>query len=110
MSMLRTIRLIHTIFWALFAGSIIALPIFASLGAFDWVLSLTALVSIEIVVLFANRGRCPLTDVAAQHTSERQDNFDIYLPAWLARYNKQVFGTLFVVAEAFVIWRWLETH
>ena len=61
----------------------------------------------ECVVLVANRGRCPLTDMASHHTAERADNFDIYLPLWLARYNKMIFGTLFALGEVFVLGRWL---
>jgi hypothetical protein len=48
-------------------------------------------------VLAANRMRCPLTDLAARYTEERADNFDIYLPLWLARHNQRIFGTLYVV-------------
>jgi hypothetical protein len=47
-------------------------------------------------VLLFNRMRCPLTGVAARYTDDRRDNFDIYLPEWLARHNKTIFGTLYV--------------
>jgi hypothetical protein len=50
--------------------------------------------------------RCPLTDVAARYTDERADNFDIYLPLWLARYNKQIFGPLFAAGLLFTLARW----
>jgi hypothetical protein len=94
----------------LFAGSIIALPVVAWAGRFDWALGLTSLVTVECVVLIANHWQYPLTSVAAEYTADRRDNFDICLPAWLARYNKQLFGALFVAAELFVIWRWLEAR
>ncbi len=48
-----------------------------------------------------------MTDWAARFTEDRADNFDIYLPNWLARYNKAIFGTLFVVNEAIVVWLWM---
>jgi hypothetical protein len=35
------------------------------------------------------------------------DNFDIYLPLWLARRNKMIFGTLFGIGELFVFGRWM---
>jgi hypothetical protein len=38
---------------------------------------------------------------------DRRDNFDIYLPLWLARHNKMIFGTLFAMSEVFVLTRWL---
>lgn len=52
----------------------------------------------------ANRFRCPLTDVAARYTGDRHDNFDIYLPLWLARYNKEIFGPLFAIGGAVALW------
>jgi hypothetical protein len=55
-----------------------------------------------------NRRRCPLTGLAAHYTSDRGDAFDIYLPNWLARHNQAIFGTLFVVNELIVLWRWLS--
>jgi len=105
--MLKLIRLLHTIVWALFAGSIIALPVLAWAGRFDRALGLTSLVTVECMVLATNRWRCPLTSIATKYTADRRDNFDIYLPAWLARCNKQLFGALFAAAELFAIWRWL---
>ena len=74
---------------------------------FHWALVLTVVVVCECAVLAANRGRCPLTDWAARFTEYREANFDIYLPGWLARNNKAIFGTLFVVNELIVLWRWL---
>lgn len=71
-------------------------------------LVLIAIVSVEVVVLVANQFRCPLTDVAARHTNDRRDNFDIYLPLWLARYNKHIFGSLFVAGFIFTVIQWLD--
>ena len=55
-----------------------------------------------------NHMRCPLTAVAAQYTADRADNFDIYLPVWLARYNKHIVGGLFVGGLLFSAWQWLR--
>jgi hypothetical protein len=100
---LRAIRLLHTLVWALFAGSIVAIPLLARASEFRWALALAALVFVEVLVLAANRMRCPLTAVASRYTDDRRDNFDIYLPEWLARWNKHVFGTLYVVG-LLVLW------
>jgi hypothetical protein len=67
---------------------------------------LGALVSVELVILAANRCRCPLTAVAARYTEDRRANFDIYLPEWLARYNKEIFGTLLVAGLVYAVLRW----
>jgi hypothetical protein len=80
------------------------LPIAATLHRFDWAITLTAIVLAECGVLALNKGRCPLTGVGARFTNNRADNFDIYLPNWLARHNKAIFGTLFVFNELIVLW------
>ncbi len=66
----------------------------------------TAIVAGEVLVLALNGWRCPLTAVAARYTDDRIDNFDIFLPVWLARYNKEVFGTLFVGGVLFTVAKW----
>ena len=106
---LRVIKLLHTVVWALFAGCIIALPFVAWSGNFRYAAILIGIVSFEVLVLLVNRFRCPLTDVAGRYTSNRQDNFDIYLPLWLARYNKQIFGTWFAAGLAFTAWAWARS-
>ena len=66
---------------------------------------LSSVVLVECAILAANGGRCPLTDVAAQYTDDRRPNFDIYLPLWLARHNKWIFGITFVAAEIYLVLR-----
>lgn len=104
---LRAVKVVHTLAWALFAGCILALPVVAWRRQFPTALLLIFVVLVEVLILFANRFRCPLTAVAARYTDDRRDNFDIYLPLWLARYNKHIFGTLFVAGMlfTFVLWR-----
>jgi hypothetical protein len=104
---LAGIKLLHTAIWAALAGSILSLPFAAFTRRFHWALVLTAVVVYKSTILAANRGRCPLTDCAARFTEDRAANFDIYLPVWLARNNKAIFGTLFVVNELIALWRWL---
>jgi hypothetical protein len=104
---LVVIKTAHTFVWLIFAGSILAIPIVAMTSRFPLAAALSGLVLVECAVLGLNRGRCPLTDLAARYTENRAYNFDIYLPRWLARYNKQIFGTLFVLGELLVVWRWM---
>jgi hypothetical protein len=42
--------------------------------------------------LAQRRGSCPLSTVASRLTDELSRNFDIYLPLWLARYNRYILG------------------
>jgi len=106
-SALRRIKLLHTVIWLFFAGCIAAIPFAAARDQFLWAAGLSGLVLVECAVLAVNRGRCPLTDLASRYTEERGDNFDIYLPLWLARRNKMIFGTLFAAGELFMLARWL---
>lgn len=91
------IKLGHTAIWAIFASSIVAIPIFTYLNQQAYAWYLIVFVLFEVVVLIANQMRCPLTDIASRYTEYREENFDIYLPLWLARYNKVIFGVLYVV-------------
>jgi hypothetical protein len=103
---LRAVKTFHTIAWAVFAGCILALPIVAWTGNFALAAALIGLVLVEVAVLIANGMRCPLTDVAERYTDQRADNFDIYLPLWLARYNKAIFGWLFTAGVVWTLALW----
>lgn len=103
---LRAIKIVHTMAWAFFAGCILAIPVYAWRDQFTIAIVLIAIVFVEVFILVVNHWRCPLTSVAARHTEERQDNFDIYLPLWLARYNKQIFGSLFFGGILYTLARW----
>jgi len=106
--MLTAIRILHTAVWALMAGSILAVPITAMMRRLRLSAVLTGIVLVECAVLAFNGGRCPLTDLAARYTADRADNFDIYLPLWLARYNKTIFGALFIAGEIVLVGSYLR--
>ncbi len=101
------IRLLHTAIWAVFAASILAIPVAAALGDLRLGLWLSLFVGVEVVVLLVNGMRCPLTDLASRYAEARPDGFDIFISSWLARNNKLIFGALWVAGEAFLVWRWL---
>lgn len=101
---LVVIKLLHTAVWAVMTGGILILPILAVLRRFDWVLALTVLILVECSVLILNGWECPLTTLASHFTADRSDNFDIYLPRWLAHWNKTIFGSLFVIGELIALW------
>jgi len=103
---LRKVKLLHTVAWAFFAGCIVLVPLAAWQRRFDVALVLIMIVTVEVAVLVWNGFKCPLTDVAARYTDDRRDNFDIYLPLWLARYNKHIFGSLFAAGVLFTLIQW----
>jgi len=104
---LRAVRLLHTAVWAVFAGCIVAIPLLTWRGRLGAAAVLAMLVLGEVVVLWLNRWRCPLTAVAARYTDDRSANFDICLPEWLARNNKQIFGPLYAVGVVYLVMRYL---
>jgi hypothetical protein len=101
---LRVIKVVHTVVWAVFAGSILAIPVCVARGNMTVAWLLIGFVFLEVVVLLVNRMRCPLTDLAGRYTTERRDNFDIYLPLWIARHNKEIFGGLYAAGIVYAIW------
>ncbi len=105
---LVAVKLLHTVVWAFFVACILAVPVAATLHRFQPAAIFTGLVLLECMVLAVNRCRCPLTDVAAHFAPDDAPNFDIYLPAWLAKYNKQIFGSIFVLGGLFALGEWLR--
>ncbi len=103
---LRAVRVVHTLVWLVFGACVLLIPVFAYRNRFGIATALIVVVFGEVAILAANHMRCPLTDVAARYTDDRRDNFDIYLPIWLARYNKAIFGTLYVVGIVYALLRW----
>jgi hypothetical protein len=102
------VKALHTAVWAFFAACIVAIPILGWRGARLPATVLCGVVLVEVLVLLFNEWRCPLTPIAARYTSDRRANFDIFLPEWLARYNKEIFGTLYVAGLVFVAYLWLR--
>ncbi len=107
MSPLNIIKVAHTLVWAFFALCIFAIPVVAWFRQFDRAVILIGVVTIEVLIILLNGWRCPLTPIAARYTNDRRDNFDIFLPVWLARHNKAIFGWLFAAGVLFTLVQWL---
>jgi hypothetical protein len=100
------LKLIHTAIWLIMAAAILYVlyaGIFNRVGALVWVC--VGLIFVEGAVLLICKWRCPLTLLSHKYTDNRQVGVDIYLPAWLAKHNKLIFTTLFVIGLALVLWR-----
>ena len=103
---LRFVRILHTIVWAFFAGCVVAIPVLAWAGMFSQAFIFIGIVLIEVLILAINSWHCPLTTVAARYTADRRDNFDIYIPEWLARHNKLIFGTIYMAGIILTLVGW----
>jgi hypothetical protein len=103
---LRVIKGVHTLAWAFFVACIVAIPLLAWGRRFALALLFIGIVAVEVMVIVVNGWRCPLTAVAARYTDDRRPNFDIYLPEWLARNNKEIFGSLFGAGVLLTVVLW----
>ncbi|MDZ4672999.1 MAG: hypothetical protein SGI84_01010 [Gemmatimonadota bacterium] len=105
--MLTFIKTLHTVVWAPVVGCIAGVFVAAHADRLDVAAILIGIVMVEVAVLALNQLPCPLTDMAERCTDEREPNFDIYLPRWLARYNKEIFGPIFGLGILDTLVRWL---
>lgn len=100
------VKLVHTVVWVFYViviGSILYCGIFDKVG----ILTFTAigLVLLEGLVLVTFKGKCPLTILGYRYTDHAEAGFDIFLPKWLAKNNKLIFGTLFAIGTVLSILR-----
>lgn len=107
--MIKTIKTVHTIIWAIMVAAIIYTLYAGITNTFNvWLYVSIGLVLFETITLAINRWSCPLTPIAKKYTKDRKDNFDIYLPEWIARHNKTIFTILFLIGLVLVIINWIR--
>ncbi len=106
---LIVIKVIHTAVW-LFFNVVIFYMLYASITAkFDkWLWICYGLVLLEGITLFINRSFCPLTLIARNYSNSTKDNFDIYLPNWLAKYNKLIYTAILIVIILITIYQFTK--
>jgi hypothetical protein len=102
------IKLLHTIIW-FFYVFIIGYIIYAGImNKIDFYLfTAIGLVMLEGIILIIFKWRCPLTVLGYKYTENREVGFDIFLPRWLAKNNKAIFSTIFVIGLLITIYRLL---
>ncbi len=106
---LLIVKLVHTTIWLFFVlviGYILYKGIWGEID--PSVLAANALIIGEGIVLALNKWKCPLTIVGARYSESRADNFDIFLPLWLARNNKLIFTSIYCCALLIVLFRLLH--
>ena len=103
---LLAIKLIHTLIWVFFVVVIFYVlysGVYDKVNTYTWIG--IGLVLVEGIVLLIFNKFCPLTLVARKYSDSEKDNFDIFLPNWLAKYNKLIFTTIFIIALLLVLIR-----
>ena len=104
------IKILHTIIWLFFnvvLGYMAYAVIVNRIDQFVWIG--IGLIILEGLVLLIFNKMCPLTLVARQYSDSTKDNFDIYLPNWLAKYNKLIYTTIFIFIVLGVIYRFFSS-
>lgn len=100
------IKTMHTVIWLFFNVVIFYLLYAAIANKIDiWAWICIGLVLTEGLVLLAFKMFCPLTVIARKHSDSTKENFDIFLPNWLAKYNKLIYTTIFCIAVIIVVYR-----
>ena len=103
---LGLVKVIHTIIWVFFNLVIFYLLYAVVADKIDkWVWICISLILLEGVILLVFKNICPVTLIARKYSKSQKDNFDIYLPNWLARYNKQIYTTIVLIAIVILIYR-----
>jgi len=107
--MLRIIKTVHTIIWLVMASATSYILYAGITATFTKMLYIClGLLVLETAVLVFNKWTCPLTPMARRYSDEKSDNFDIYLPNWLAKYNKIIFGIIFIAGILLVTFNWFR--
>ena len=103
---LLAVKIAHTIIWLFFVVVIFYVlwsGISDSVTLYTWIG--IGLVLMEGIILLIFKMFCPLTVIARRYSDSEKDNFDIFLPNWLAKYNKLIFTSIFVLALLLVVYR-----
>jgi hypothetical protein len=95
---LNIVKGIHSLIWVFFNVVLIYLYYAVISDRIDkWVWIAVGIVIIEAIVLLIFKRSCPITLIARKYSDSAKDNFDIFLPNWLAKYNKIIYSILFVI-------------
>lgn len=89
------LKTIHTLIWVFFNVVIFYMLYAVLLAELDiWFWTGFVLVAIEGLILLCFKLICPITLLARKYSDSDKDNFDIYLPAWLAKNTKLIYTTI----------------
>jgi hypothetical protein len=105
---LRLIKIAHTLIWVFFNVVIFYMLYAVIVNKIDiWLWVGYCIILLEGLVLLAFKMYCPLTVWARRYSDSTKDNFDIYLPNWLARHNKLIYTIIMVGIIILTVFRLL---
>ena len=103
------IKTTHTVIW-LFFNVVIFYMLYAVIAnKIDrWLWIGYGLFILEGITLLAYKLYCPLTIMARKYSKSTEDNFDIYLPNWLAKYTKLIYTSILLIIIIITIYQLLK--
>lgn len=102
------VKTIHTLIWVFFNIVIFYLLYAVIVNKIDkWVWICIGLIVMEGLVLLIFKRVCPVTLIARKYSDSTRENFDIYLPNWLAKYNKEIYSFIVLIAIVILVYRLL---
>ncbi len=106
---LTLIKIIHTLIWVFFNFVIFYMLYAAIANKLDiWLWIGYGFVFLEGLTLLTFKLHCPLNLLARKYSNSQKDNFDIYLPSWLAKYTKLIYTTIFAIILIITIYQILN--
>lgn len=103
---LTLIKIAHTAIWVFFNGVIFYMLYAVLTNKLDfWLWLGYGIILLEGLVLLAFKMYCPLTLWARNFSDATKDNFDIYLPNWLAKHNKTIYTSIMVLIVILTVFR-----
>lgn len=103
---LLVLKLVHTAIWIFFVGVIFYILYSGITNRINWYTWIAiGLIVGEGLVLVLFKMFCPITVLARKYSDSNKDNFDIFLPNWLARYNKIIFTSIYLIGVIIVLFR-----
>jgi len=106
---LITIKIVHTAIWIFFNVVIFYMLYAALTNKLDkWLWIGYGLFVLEGIVLLLFRFFCPLTVMARKYSGSTKENFDIYLPNWLAKYNKLIYTSILGIIMIITVYQLLK--
>ena len=103
------VKIIHTLIWLFFNFVIFYMLYAVSTNKLDiWLWVGYGFIILEGLTLLIFKFICPLTLIARKYSNSPKDNFDIYLPNWLARYTKFIYTIIMIIIIIITIYQLLK--
>lgn len=106
---LTFIKVAHTLIWLLFNFVVFYMLYAAITNKLDlWLWIGYGIIFTEGIILIIFKSFCPVTLLARKYSDSTKDNFDIYLPNWLAKNNKLIYTLILTVVIFITVYQLLK--